>query len=82
MYREICSKYAPDKDNLICILHEIQNSHPQHYISEEAVQTVAEYLGVPANHIYGVLTFYTMYSTKPPVRISALLHQGLRKHPA
>jgi len=65
MYREICSKYAPDKDNLICILHEIQNSHPQHYISEEAVQTVAEYLGVPANHIYGVLTFYTMYSTKP-----------------
>jgi NADH-quinone oxidoreductase subunit E len=65
MYREICSKYAPDKDNLIYILHEIQNSHPQHYISEEAVQTVAEYLGVPANHIYGVLTFYTMYSTKP-----------------
>ncbi|HOC94455.1 MAG TPA: NADH-quinone oxidoreductase subunit NuoE [Candidatus Cloacimonadota bacterium] len=65
MYREICSKYAPDKDNLIYILHEIQNSHPQHYISEEAVQTVAEYLGVPANHVYGVLTFYTMYSTKP-----------------
>ncbi|HQH49837.1 MAG TPA: NADH-quinone oxidoreductase subunit NuoE [Candidatus Cloacimonadota bacterium] len=65
MYQEICSKYAPDKDNLIYILHEIQNSHPQHYISEEAVQTVAEYLGVPANHIYGVLTFYTMYSTKP-----------------
>lgn len=65
MYKEICTKYTPDKDNLICILHEIQNSHPQHYISEEAVQTVAEYLGVPANHIYGVLTFYTMYSTKP-----------------
>jgi len=65
MYREICSKYAPDKDNLICILHEIQDSHPQHYISEEAVQTVAEYLDLPPNHIYGVLTFYTMYSTKP-----------------
>lgn len=65
MYQEICSKYAPDKDNLIYILHEIQNTHPQHYISEEAVQTVADYLGVPANHIYGVLTFYTMYSTKP-----------------
>ena len=65
MYREICSKYAHDKDNLIYILYEIKNSHPQHYISEEAVQTVAEYLGVPANHIYGVLTFYTMYSTKP-----------------
>ena len=65
MYKEICTKYTPDKDNLICILHEIQDSHPQHYISEEAVQTVAEYLDLPPNHIYGVLTFYTMYSTKP-----------------
>ncbi|HOU72452.1 MAG TPA: NADH-quinone oxidoreductase subunit NuoE [Candidatus Syntrophosphaera sp.] len=65
MYKEICTKYTPDKDNLICILHEIQDTHPQHYISEEAVQTVAEYLNLPPNHIYGVLTFYTMYSTKP-----------------
>jgi NADH-quinone oxidoreductase subunit E len=65
MYKEICSKYAPDKDNLIYILHDIQDSHPQHYISEEAVQVVSEYLKVPPNHIFGVLTFYTMYSTKP-----------------
>ncbi|HRR51467.1 MAG TPA: NADH-quinone oxidoreductase subunit NuoE, partial [Candidatus Cloacimonas sp.] len=55
----------PHKDNLIQILHEIQNADPQHYISNEAVDTVAEYLNIPANHIYGVLTFYTMYSTKP-----------------
>jgi len=65
MYKEICQKYAPNKDNLIQILHEIQDTHPQHYISPEAVDTVAEYLCVPANHIYGVLTFYTMYSTTP-----------------
>lgn len=65
MYKEICSKYAPTKDNLIYILHDIQDTHPQHYISEEAVQAVSEYLNVPANHIFGVLTFYSMYSTKP-----------------
>lgn len=65
MYQEICNKYAPNKDNLIQILHEIQDTHPQHYISPEAVDVVAEYLKVPANHIYGVLTFYTMYSTSP-----------------
>jgi NADH-quinone oxidoreductase E subunit len=65
MYQEIFKKYLPTKDNLIYILHDIQDNHPQHYISEEAVQNVAEYLKIPANHIYGVLTFYTMYSTKP-----------------
>lgn len=65
MYKEICQKYTPDKDNLIQILHDIQDAHPQHYIATEAVDVVAEYLHVPANHIYGVLTFYTMYSTTP-----------------
>jgi len=65
MYKEICEKYTPEKDNLLYILHDIQDHHPQHYISEEAVQVVAEYLNIPTNHIYGVLTFYTMYSTKP-----------------
>lgn len=65
MYKEICSKYAPTKDNLINILHDVQDTHPQHYISEDAVEAIAEYLKIPANHIYGVLTFYSMYSTTP-----------------
>jgi len=65
MIQEVCQKYAPRKDNLIQILHEIQDQDPQHYISPEAVDIVAEYLEIPVNHIYGVLTFYTMYSTKP-----------------
>ncbi len=65
MYKEICVKYAPKKDNLIYILHEIQDTHPQHYISAEAVKEISEYLKLPENHIYGVLTFYSMYSTTP-----------------
>ncbi|MCB5272056.1 MAG: NADH-quinone oxidoreductase subunit NuoE [Candidatus Cloacimonetes bacterium] len=65
MYKEICVKYAPNKDNLIYILHEIQDAHPQHYISAEAVHEISEYLKLPENHIYGVLTFYSMYSTTP-----------------
>mgnify|MGYP006275200399 CR=1 FL=1 len=65
MYENIFKKYAPVKDNLIYILHDIQDQHPQNYISEEAVSKVSEYLNIPPNHIYGVLTFYTMYSTKP-----------------
>lgn len=65
MYEDIFSRYKPTKDNLIYILHEIQDQHPQHYISEEAVDYVSKFLSVPASHIYGVLTFYTMFSTKP-----------------
>ncbi len=65
MYQEIFSKYTPTKDNLIYILHDIQDTNPQHYISEEAVHAIADYLKITTNHIFGVITFYSMYSTTP-----------------
>ena len=65
MYEKIFEKYSPEKENLIYILHEIQDNHPQQYVSEDAVTAVGEYLKIPRAHIYGVLTFYTMFSTKP-----------------
>lgn len=65
MYENIFKKYAPTKDNLIYILHDIQDQDPQNYVSREAVVEVSKYINVPMNHIYGVLTFYGMYSIKP-----------------
>jgi len=65
MYQEILSKYTPTKDNLIYILHDVQDGHPQHYIPEDAVLAISDYLQLPPNHIYGVITFYSMYSTVP-----------------
>ena len=35
MYQEIFKKQKPTKDNLIYILHDIQNCSPQQYITEE-----------------------------------------------
>jgi NADH-quinone oxidoreductase subunit E len=64
-FKKILEKYEPRKDNLIYILHDIQDNHPFHYIPEDAIQEVAEFLKIAPAHIHGVLTFYTMYSTKP-----------------
>ena len=65
MYEKIFAKYTPELENLIYILHDIQDENPQNYVSEEAAEAVSEYLDIPVSHIYGVLSFYTMYSTKP-----------------
>jgi NADH-quinone oxidoreductase subunit E len=65
MFKEIFAKYAPERSNLIYILHDIQDASGANYVSQEAVDAVSRYLHVPPNHIYGVLTFYTMFSTKP-----------------
>ena len=35
------------------------------WISPETMKYVAELLNLPVSHIYGVVTFYTMYNTKP-----------------
>jgi NADH-quinone oxidoreductase E subunit len=35
------------------------------WISEEGMKAVADLLGVPYHHVYGVVSFYTMYNTAP-----------------
>ncbi len=63
--REILSKYPSDRQKLLNILHEIQNSRPQNYITENDMQMVAEYFNTTKASIYGVVTYYSLLSTKP-----------------
>ena len=45
------------------ILHDIQNE--MGYIPFEAMQKMSEELGVPVSKIYGVVTFYSQFTTVP-----------------
>lgn len=65
MYEEILKRYTPDQENLIYILHEVQDNHSQNYVPEDAVEEISNYLKISPAHIHGVLTFYSMFSTKP-----------------
>lgn len=57
--------FAPKKENLLNILHAVQNGHPNNFLSEESLTDVAEYLNLPKSTVMGVATYYSMYSTKP-----------------
>ena len=35
------------------------------WISEEGMRYIADKLGIPYHHVYGVVTFYTMFNRKP-----------------
>jgi NADH:ubiquinone oxidoreductase subunit E len=52
-------------ESLLDILHSIQDADPQHHLSDEALQAVAEYLGAPLSEVVSTATFYTMYSRTP-----------------
>jgi NADH-quinone oxidoreductase E subunit len=56
------------------------------YVSDEAIALVAKVLGLPAAHVWGVVTFYTMYHRHPTGRhtlmmctnVSCMLRGGYR----
>ncbi|MEI6765926.1 MAG: NAD(P)H-dependent oxidoreductase subunit E [Bacteroidota bacterium] len=62
---EILLKYPKDKQYLIAILHEIKEAEPDKYISEKALEAVAQYLKINKGVVYGVASYYSMFSLKP-----------------
>jgi NADH:ubiquinone oxidoreductase subunit E len=52
-------------ENVLLILHEFQNCNPNHYLSEDDLAMIARYLNVPYSSIYGVVSYYTMFSLVP-----------------
>lgn len=66
MKREkILKQYDRSGDNLLAILHDIQDASPEHYLSDGDLRAAADHLRLPYSFVYGVATFYTMYSLKP-----------------
>jgi NADH-quinone oxidoreductase E subunit len=60
---ELKKKYPTTKALVLPVLWMVQEEHG--YISHDAMKYVAELLGVPYSHVYGVVTFYTMFHAKP-----------------
>ena len=66
MKREkILQRYGRTGDNLLSVLHDIQDASPEHYLSDGDLRAAADHLGLAYSFVYGVATFYTMYSLKP-----------------
>jgi len=63
--KSLLEKYAPTAENLLDILHEIQDAEPQNYLTRDALRAVAEYLDLPLSEVVSTATFYSMYSLKP-----------------
>lgn len=56
-------KYPTTQAALMPVLYMIQDKYG--WISLEAMKYVSDLLNIPVEHILGVVTFYTMYNTKP-----------------
>lgn len=59
----IKQKYPTTQAALMPVLYMVQDKYG--WISLEAMKYVSDLLNIPVEHILGVVTFYTMYNTKP-----------------
>ena len=62
---DILEKYPPLMENLLLILHDLQNSNPRNYLSEKDLGLIAKYLNTSYSSVFGVASYYTMFSLKP-----------------
>ena len=64
-HSDIAKKYPQLMENVLLILHELQKNNSKNYLTEEDLIWVADYLNVTYGQIYGLATYYTLFSLKP-----------------
>jgi len=60
---ELKKRYQHPQSAVLAALWMWQDDHG--WISEDGMKAVAEVLGIPLHHVYGVVSFYTMFNRKP-----------------
>ncbi len=74
----ILSSFPKDRRQLIRILKAVQEEYG--YISEEAMEKIAEYLGMPKVEVYGVATFYNQFRFVPLGKYHIVVCMGTACH--
>ncbi|MDI6823945.1 MAG: NAD(P)H-dependent oxidoreductase subunit E [Bacillota bacterium] len=60
---EVIERYGRNPSALIQVLHEAQKLFG--YLPEQVQMRVARRLGLPVSHVFGVSTFYALFSLRP-----------------
>ena len=60
---ELNQRYQSPQSAVLEALWMWQDEHG--WISEEGMKAVADALGIPTHHVYGVVSFYSMFNRKP-----------------
>ena len=64
MHSQIFDDYPPkDKSSLIPLLQDIQSIYG--FLPEDALQEIADFVGLPLSRVYGVATFYNQFRLIP-----------------
>ncbi len=60
----VLKKYEAKEENLLYILHDIQDGSDNNSLNNKDLEDVAAYVGVPLSRVNGVVSFYSMFSSR------------------
>jgi len=69
-----------DRRHVIALLREVQQKLG--YLSTEAIQVIADFLGIPGSTVYGIATFYNQFRFKPLGKHAVTVCMGTACHMA
>jgi len=77
---KILEKYPQREDYLIEILLEFQNAKNNHFISNEEIKQISQYLNVSEAKVCSVISFYTFFRTEAKGKHIIQVCQGVPCH--
>ena len=77
-YEDILKAYPPRRENLVTAFQDIQEKDG--YISENALESTAEYFGISKADAYSVVSFYAQFKFKKPGKHTIKVCKGTACH--
>ena len=63
--QQIVEKRGVERENLLLILHDLQDSREDNSLCRDDLEELAKIMGLSVSDIVGTATFYTMFSLEP-----------------
>lgn len=76
--QEILNTFKPEKEQLIPVLQKVQEELG--YVSEDSVKEISRHMKIGPSEIFGVLTFYAQFRTKPTGKNLVMVCRGTACH--
>jgi NADH-quinone oxidoreductase subunit E len=79
-FDEVVAKHHGRPGALLSILEAVQERSSHKYLTAEALQYIAERMGIPLSRIYSVATFYALFNLEPQGENTVCICRGTACH--
>lgn len=77
---QVIARHRGHPGALLSILEEVQDHHPNKYLSREVLDYIATRTGIPPSRIYSVVTFFALFNLEPQGQHTICICRGTACH--